>query len=154
APIDVAFIGMHGPWGEDGTIQGLLDILGIPYVGSGVLASSLAMDKVMAKRVLAADGIDVPRGAAVSRADLGRDPASAATAARGIGYPGFVKPVRQGSSFGATPVERPDRLAAAVADALRYDDRALIEEKLSGTELTVGVVGGRDDLAALPVIEI
>jgi D-alanine-D-alanine ligase len=154
SPIDVAFIGMHGPWGEDGTIQGLLDILGIPYVGSGVLASSLAMDKVMAKRVLAADGIDVARGAAVTRAEYARDPSAAARAAEEIGYPVFVKPVRQGSSFGAAPADRPDQLAAAVAEALRYDDRALIEEKLEGTELTVGVVGGAEDLAALPVIEI
>ena len=154
SPVDVAFIGMHGPWGEDGTIQGLLDILGIPYVGSGVLASALAMDKTMAKRVLAADGIDVARGVAVTRAAYARDPGSAAKAAQEIGYPVFVKPVRQGSSFGAAPVERPDQLGAAVADALRYDDRALIEEKLTGTELTVGVIGGDDDLTALPVIEI
>jgi len=154
APIDVAFIGMHGPWGEDGTIQGLLDILGVPYVGSGVLASSLAMDKAMAKRVLAASGIDVARGETVTRAAYARDPGAAAKAAAEIGYPVFVKPVRQGSSFGAAPVERPGDLAAAIADALRYDDRALIEEKLTGTELTVGVIGGDDDLTPLPVIEI
>jgi D-alanine-D-alanine ligase len=154
APIDVAFIGMHGPWGEDGTLQGLLDILGIPYVGSGVLASSLAMDKVMAKRVLAASGIDVPRDAVATRNGYARDPAAAATAAQEIGYPVFVKPVRQGSSFGASIVERPDQLGAAVADALRYDERAMIEEMLRGTELTVGVIGTADDLTALPVIEI
>jgi D-alanine-D-alanine ligase len=154
APIDVAFIGMHGPWGEDGTLQGLLDILGIPYVGSGVLASALAMDKVMAKRVLAADGLDVPRDAVVTRAGYARDPRAAAQAAQEIGYPVFVKPVRQGSSFGAGIVERPDELPAALAEALRYDDRALIEERLEGTELTVGVVGADDDLTALPVIEI
>jgi len=154
APIDVAFIGMHGPWGEDGTIQGLLEILGIPYVGSGVLASSLAMDKVMAKRVLAASGVDVARGVAVTRAAFVKDPSVAAKAAEEIGYPVFVKPVRQGSSFGAAPVERPDELDAAIGDALRYDDRALIEERLAGTELTVGVIGDEDDLTALPVIEI
>lgn len=154
APIDVAFIGMHGPWGEDGTLQGLLDILGIPYVGSGVLASALAMDKVMAKRVLAGAGIDVPRDAVVTLAGHARDGGAAARAAQGVGYPVFVKPVRQGSSFGASIVERPDELAAAVTEALRYDDRALIEEKLEGTELTVSVVGSADDLAALPVIEV
>jgi D-alanine-D-alanine ligase len=154
APIDVAFIGMHGPWGEDGTLQGLLDIIGIPYVGSGVLASSLAMDKVMAKRMLAAAGIDVPRDAGVTRSGYARDPGAAAKAAQDIGYPVFVKPVRQGSSFGAAIVERPDQLGAAVADALRYDDRAMIEELLRGTELTVGVIGNEDDLTPLPVIEI
>ena len=153
-PIDVAFIGMHGPWGEDGTIQGLLEILGIPYVGSGVLASALAMDKVMAKRVLAASGIDVPREAVVTRASQARDPRTARAAAGAIGYPVFVKPVRQGSSFGAAPADGPDQLDAALADALRYDDRALIEEKLEGTELTVGVLGSAEDLSALPVIEI
>ncbi|MBI2982825.1 MAG: D-alanine--D-alanine ligase [Chloroflexi bacterium] len=154
APIDVAFIALHGPWGEDGTLQGLLEILGIPYVGSGVLASALAMDKVMAKRHLAAEGIDVARDAIVTRRSYARDPAAGAAAAQAIGYPVFVKPVQQGSSFGATLVERPDHLGAAIADALRYDDRAMIEERLAGTELTVGVIGGEDDLVALPVIEI
>jgi D-alanine-D-alanine ligase len=154
APIDVAFIALHGPYGEDGTLQGMLELLGIPYVGSGVLASSLAMDKVMAKKLLAASGLDVPREAVITRAGYARDPRAAASAAGEIGYPVFVKPVRQGSSFGATGVEGPDELPAAIAEALRYDDRALIEEKLTGTELTVGVIGSGDDLTALPVIEI
>ena len=154
APIDVAFIALHGPWGEDGTLQGLLEILGIPYVGSGVLASALAMDKVMAKRVLSQAGLDVPKGAVVTRAQYARSPVAAAEAAQGIGYPVFVKPVQQGSSFGATLAERPDQLPAAVAEALRYDDRALIEERIDGTELTVGVIGSDDDIVALPVIEI
>jgi D-alanine-D-alanine ligase len=154
APIDVAFIGMHGPWGEDGTLQGLLEIIGVPYVGSGVAASSLAMDKVMAKRMLAADGLEVPRDAVITRAGYARDPEAAARAAQQIGYPVFVKPVRQGSSFGAGVVERPDQLPAALAEALGYDERVMIEELVRGTELTVGVIGGEDDLSALPVIEI
>ncbi len=154
APIDVAFIALHGPYGEDGTIQGMLDLLGIPYVGSGVLASALAMDKVMAKRVLAGAGLEVPRGAAVTKASYARDPEAAARTTETIGYPVFVKPVRQGSSFGATLVERPDQLGAAISEALRYDDRALIEERLVGTELTVGVIGRDDELLPLPVIEI
>lgn len=155
APIDVAFIALHGPWGEDGTIQGLLEILGIPYVGSGVLASALAIDKVMAKRVLAAAGLEVARDAAVSASAHAREPEAAARAAQAIGYPLVVKPVRQGSSFGITMVERPDQLPAAIVEALRYDDRALIEERLAGRELTVGVIGGGDDdLTPLPVIEI
>lgn len=154
APIDVAFIALHGPWGEDGTLQGLLEIIGIPYVGSGVLASALAMDKVMAKHALAAAGIEVPRDVVVTRAAHAREPDAAARAAREIGYPLFVKPVRQGSSFGAAIVERAEELGAAIEDALRYDDRALVEERLVGTELTVGVIGGDDELTALPVIEI
>ncbi|MDE3112471.1 MAG: D-alanine--D-alanine ligase [Chloroflexota bacterium] len=154
APIDVAFIGLHGPYGEDGTLQGMLELIGIPYVGSGVLASALAMDKVMAKTVLAAAGLDVPRGAVVTRAGYGRDPVAAARAAQEIGYPVVVKPVGQGSSFGVTMVARPDQLGAALAEALRYDQRALVEERLAGTELTVGVIGRDDDLQALPVIEV
>ncbi|MEK6619400.1 MAG: D-alanine--D-alanine ligase, partial [Chloroflexota bacterium] len=130
-----------------------LDILGIPYVGSGVLASALAMDKAMSKTVLAAHGLDVPRGAIVTAADHAGDPERAARDAQAIGYPVVVKPVRQGSSFGISIVERPDQLAFAIAEALRYDDRALIEERIEGRELTCGVIGN-EELVALPVIEI
>jgi len=146
--VDVVFLALYGTWGEDGRIQGLLDTIGIPYTGSGVLASALAMDKVMAKTVMAAAGLDVPRGVVVraaSGADLER--------ARGVGAPAFVKPVAQGSSVGASIVEKPDGLARAIEDALRYDDRALVEEMLRGTELTVAVIGN-DDPMPLPVIEI
>ncbi|HWH24727.1 MAG TPA: D-alanine--D-alanine ligase [Candidatus Limnocylindria bacterium] len=153
-PIDVAFVAIHGQWGEDGTIQGMLELLGIPYVGSGVLASALAMDKVMAKAVLAANGIDVPRGFAVGAAHHERDPRRAAADAGRLGYPLVVKPVSQGSSFGITIVEHASDLPAAIGEALGYDDRVLVEERLVGTELTVGVVGDEADLAALPVIEI
>jgi D-alanine-D-alanine ligase len=151
--IDVAFVAIHGPWGEDGTIQGLLELLGIPYVGSGVLASALAMDKAMARLVLAASGVEVPRGFVVSAAD---EPGGslAARAATELRYPVVVKPVSQGSSFGITIVEGQEGLGAALAEALRYDERALVEERVEGTELTVGVVGREPDPAALPVIEI
>lgn len=144
-PLDVMLIALHGPWGEDGRIQGLLDTLGIPYTGSGVLASALAMDKVMAKTVLAAHGLDVPRGVSVTRAG---DPA-----ARAIPLPAFVKPVQQGSSVGSSIVEQADALEPAIAAALRFDDRALVEERVIGRELTVAVIGN-DELEALPVIEI
>jgi D-alanine-D-alanine ligase len=151
--IDVAFVAIHGQWGEDGTIQGMLELLGIPYVGSGVLASALAMDKVMAKTVLVANGIEVARGFAVDAA-AADEPARVEADAEAIGYPLIVKPVRQGSSFGVTIVDGPDGLAAAIEAALRFDDRALVEERLLGTELTVGVVGNGPELTALPVIEI
>jgi D-alanine-D-alanine ligase len=144
-PLDVVLIALFGPWGEDGKIQGLLDTLGIPYTGSGVLASALAMDKVMAKTVLAANGLDVPHGVVVTRRD---DPA-----ARSIVPPLFVKPVQQGSSVGTHIVERPEELGAAIEDALRYDDRVLVEERVAGRELTVAVIGN-DEPEALPVIEI
>jgi D-alanine-D-alanine ligase len=147
-PVDVVILALHGTWGEDGRIQGLLDTIGIPYTGSGVLSSALAMDKVMAKKVLAADGIDVPRGVVVTSAS-GDD----LTKARDVGLPVFVKPVASGSSVGAAIVTSEEQLAPAIADALKYDDRALVEELIGGTELTVAVIGN-DDLTPLPVIEI
>src|SRR5206468_8430340 len=122
-------------WGEDGRIQGLLDTVGIPYTGSGVLASALAMDKVMAKRVLASEGLDVPRGVVVASAsddDLAE--------ARAVGLPVFVKPVAGGSSVGAAIVTRAEQLAPAIIEALKFDERALIEELVGGTELTVAVI--------------
>jgi D-alanine-D-alanine ligase len=150
-PIDVVLLALFGTWGEDGRIQGLLDTLGVPYTGSGVLASALAMDKEMAKRVLAAAGFDVPRGAVLRARD------DVATA-RSVGFPAFVKPVANGSSVGASIVERESDLAAAVALAFRYEPRGpsarvLVEERIVGRELTVAVIGN-DDLEALPVIEI
>lgn len=144
--IDVAFIALHGPYGEDGRIQGVLDTLGIPYTGSGVLASALAMDKVMAKRVLTAAGLRVPRGAVVRAAGLPDE-------ARTFGPPWVVKPVANGSSFGVSMVDAEAALPAAIAEALGYDERVLVEERLRGTELTCGVIGN-DDLTALPVVEI
>lgn len=153
-PIDVAFVALHGPWGEDGKLQGMLDLLGIPYVGSGVLASAIAMDKAMAKAVLTAAGFDVPRGFVVRTVDNARGPEETARRAQEIGYPLVVKPIQQGSSFGVSMVDRPDQLQAAVVEGLRYDDRVLVEERLMGTELTVGVIGRDDALTALPVIEV
>ena len=152
-PIDVVLIALFGTWGEDGRIQGLLDTLGIPYTGSSVLASALAMDKVMAKAILGAHGIDVPRGAVVrgtGRNDL--------EAARAVGLPAFVKPVASGSSVGASIVERAEDLEQAIAEAFRFEPpgpnaRVLVEERITGRELTVAVIGN-DDLQALPVIEI
>ncbi|MEM8548415.1 MAG: D-alanine--D-alanine ligase [Pseudomonadota bacterium] len=132
---------LHGGAGEDGTVQGALETLGIPYTGSGVLGSALAMDKQRAKAVLAAAGIPVPAGIVlVAGDDLPPLPS----------LPVFVKPVASGSSLGNTPVHTQAALPAAVAAALTHDSRALIEPLLSGPEMTVGVVG---DLA-LPAIRI
>jgi len=147
-PLDVVLIALHGTWGEDGRIQGLLDTLGLPYTGSGVLASALAMDKAMAKTVLAANGIDVPKGVVVT----GTAPADLAQA-RSVGLPAFVKPVASGSSVGASIVTLERDLARAITEALRYDARVLVEERIGGRELTVAVIGN-DEPQALPVIEI
>jgi D-alanine-D-alanine ligase len=147
--IDVAFIALHGPYGEDGTLQGMLDLMGIPYVGSGVLASALAMDKTVARKVLAAEGIPVPRAVVVDREDIGSDVLRRAQAL----VPTFVKPSRQGSSLGMTLVERPEDLGPALERAFEYDSRVLVEERLLGRELTVGIIGNRR-LTPLPVVEI
>jgi D-alanine-D-alanine ligase len=147
-PIDVVLIALHGTWGEDGRIQGLLDTIGVPYTGSGVLASALAMDKEVAKQVLAASGLEVPRGVVVrgtGKADL--------DVARSVGLPAFVKPVGSGSSVGASIVKTDAELTPAIEAALQHDDRVLVEEQIRGRELTVPVIGN-DDLTALPVIEI
>jgi D-alanine-D-alanine ligase len=147
-PLDVVLIALHGTWGEDGRIQGLLDTLGVPYTGSGVKASAIAMDKVMTKTLLAAAGLDVPRGAVV-RSATGADLDSA----RKVGMPAFVKPVASGSSVGASIVRQGEHLGPAISEALKFDERALVEEYLKGTELTVAIIGN-DELQALPVIEI
>lgn len=147
-PLDVVLIALHGTWGEDGRIQGLLDTLGVPYTGSGVKASAIAMDKVMTKTLLAAAGLDVPRGAVV-RSATGADLDSA----RKVGMPAFVKPVASGSSVGASIVRQGEHLGPAISEALKFDERALVEEYLKGIELTVAIIGN-DELQALPVIEI
>jgi D-alanine-D-alanine ligase len=152
APIDVAFPALHGRFGEDGTMQGLLDVLGIPYVGSGTLASALAMDKAMAKRVLAFEGLPVPRGIVLERADHARDAATSVAAALAL-LPAVVKPAGQGSSIGMSMVNEASALPAALDLAFAHDTRVLVEERVRGTELTVGVIGNRE-LQALPVVEI
>jgi D-alanine-D-alanine ligase len=153
--IDVAFLALHGKYGEDGTIQGFLELTGTPYTGSGVLASALAMDKVMAKRVLEADGIPVPRGVHISRGEMFRDPVSALGRARAL-CPAVVKPSKQGSSVGMSLVDGPEAMDLAVRLALEHDDEALVEERIFGMEITVGVLGrtGGAGLEALPVVEI
>jgi D-alanine-D-alanine ligase len=148
--IDVAFIALHGPYGEDGTLQGMLELVGIPYVGSGVLASALAMDKAMARRMLAAEGIPVPRAVVVEEGE--REEPELLSRARAL-IPAFVKPSRQGSSVGMSRVARPEDLAPALSRAFEHDTRVLVEERLEGRELTVGVVGNRRP-SALPVVEI
>lgn len=152
ARIDVAFPALHGPYGEDGTIQGLLEVLGVPYVGSGTLASALAMDKTMAKKVFAADGIPLARGFEVRRADFASDPAGTVDRVAAL-LPVVVKPVHQGSSIGIGMASRRDELEGVLRDAFAFDPRVLVEERIVGTELTAAVIGNRD-LQALPLVEI
>ncbi len=146
-------IALHGKFGEDGTVQGMLDLLGIPYTGSGVLASALAMDKSMTKKVLAADGIAVPESVDFTVAKGEWDKAGVASRLASIGYPVMVKPSRQGSTIGMMKVNAPEELNNAIKEAAAYDEQIIVERFVAGTELTVGVLGN-DDPIALPVIEI
>lgn len=139
---NVIFLALHGGRGEDGTVQAIIDVLGVPYTGSGQLASALAMDKDLAKRVLRDHGI--------ACAEWVMAPATAARVKRSVGLPCVVKPSKQGSSVGMSLVRRPGDLPAALALAARYDDEVMIERFVPGREFTVGVLGD----AALPVVEI
>jgi D-alanine-D-alanine ligase len=139
---DVVFIALHGGVGEDGTVQALLDVIGVPYTGSGHLASALAMDKDLAKRVARDGGLAVPAWVMT--------PVDADAVQRHVAYPCVVKPSKQGSSVGLTLVRRAPDLAAAIELAARYDDEVMVEQFIPGPELTVGILGGEP----LPVIEI
>ncbi len=151
---DVAYIALHGKFGEDGTVQGLLDILGIPYVGSGVLASALGMNKYMSKQIFRQNGIPVARDVLIRRQDL-REPVDhqihqlKAT----IGLPAVVKPNSQGSTVGVTIVRNETDFAGAIATAFSVDEEALVEQYIPGIEVTVAVIGNLHP-RALPVIEI
>ena len=146
---DVAFICLHGRFGEDGTVQGLLELLGIPYVGSGVLASALAMDKVVSKHIFAAEGLTTPPFVVLRTGDA--QDLGAVVAALGTKL--VVKPANEGSSVGMTIVHEPAELPDAVALAFDYDGTVIVEQYVEGVEVTVGVIGN-DDLVALPTLEI
>lgn len=150
---DVVLIALHGKFGEDGTVQGMLDLLGIPYTGSGVLASALCMDKSMTKKVLAADGIPVPESVDFTVVRGKWDEQGVTDAVARVGYPVVVKPSRQGSTIGMTKVNAAQGLNNAIKDAATYDEQIIVEQFIKGTELTVGVLG-TDDPTALPIIEI
>jgi D-alanine-D-alanine ligase len=146
---DVAFICLHGRFGEDGTMQGLLELLDIPYVGSGVLASALAMDKVMSKRVFAQTGLLSPEYVHLHAGDSWTK--EEITAA--LGPKTVTKPACEGSSVGMTIVHTPDELAAGIALALTCDDDMIVERFEPGIEVTVAVLGN-DAPFALPTLEI
>jgi D-alanine-D-alanine ligase len=151
-----AFVALHGRHGEDGTVQGALELLGIPYTGSGVLASALAIDKTTTKRLWAAEGLATPRWVLLRGAELepGSIDAAAEAAATALGLPLIVKPPREGSSIGVTRVDRPEQLPAAVRAAAGHDSEVLCEECIVGDELTCAVLGEADAAEALPVIRI
>ena len=146
------FIALHGRFGEDGTVQGALELLGIPYTGSGVMASSVCIDKVMTKRIWLADGLSTPRYVLLRRGAY--SPADVASVSEALGLPLIVKPAREGSSIGLTKVTRADQMAEAVAQAAQLDADVLCEQFISGDEVTCPVLGTGADARALPVIRI
>jgi D-alanine-D-alanine ligase len=150
---DVVFIALHGPGGEDGTVQGFLETLNIPYTGSGVLASALAMDKVRTKALLSTENVILPADLTFYRRDAGRVRRAAAEIADRLGFPVIVKPNQQGSTFGCSVVREAGEVDAALELAFRYDTTVLVEQRIEGTEITVAVLGN-DDLVALPAVEI
>jgi D-alanine-D-alanine ligase len=140
--VDVVFPILHGPFGEDGTVQGLFELADLPYVGSGVLASALAMDKAMAKVVLAQAGLPQAPYLVVPERDWRADPDRVAAEVEGrLAYPVFTKPARLGSSIGISKVKIPDGLAAGLADAFAHDTKALVEQGVVARELECGVLG-------------
>jgi D-alanine-D-alanine ligase len=149
--IDIYFPVLHGPFGEDGTIQGLLDMAGVPYVGAGVAGSALGMDKALAKSVLRDHGLPVVPFLVVRESELKEDgPKLLRRIRRSLPLPLFVKPANLGSSVGITKVKDPDALPAAIETALRYDPTVLIEKGISGRELEVSVLGNEAPEASLP----
>lgn len=141
--VDVVFPLLHGPYGEDGTLQGLLELAGIPYVGSGVLASAAAMDKEYMKILLAVRGLPVGPYAVISERDWGSDRDGQLTVASALGFPLFVKPARGGSSLGVCRVVDEMGLPAAVEEARRHDRKVLVEAAVAGREIECGVLDGR-----------
>jgi D-alanine-D-alanine ligase len=147
--LDFAFILLHGPLGEDGTMQGFLDLLGLPYQGAGVLGSALAMDKNLAKIMYRQAGLTVPAWCMVGEKDV----AALEPVLAGLSLPVVIKPSRQGSSLGMSIAHTAAELAAGLKEALRYDREIMVEQFIRGREITGGVLGNRE-LTALPLVEI
>ncbi|HEY5662552.1 MAG TPA: D-alanine--D-alanine ligase family protein [Ilumatobacter sp.] len=139
---------LHGPMGEDGTVQGLLELANVAYVGSGVLGSAVAMDKAMAKQVLAAAGIPQARHRAFAEHEL--TPGLTTELVAELGLPCFVKPANMGSSVGVNKARDVDELREAIAHALTYDEWVLVEEAIVGREIEVAVIGNREPRASIP----
>lgn len=152
--VEMAFLTLHGRLGEDGTVQGVLELLEIPYTGSGVLASALAMDKLMSKRIFRAEGIPVAEDVVLTAVDM--ESAGLRRIAEGValdlGFPCMVKPNREGSTLGSSRASNTEELEKALEKALEYDDMVLVERFIRGRELTVGLLG--EEPEALPVLEV
>ena len=152
AQLDVVFPVLHGPYGEDGTVQGLLDLAGIPYVGAGVAASALGMDKVLFKDVMRAHGIPVVQYIVVKRKEWERDPEGVLDRVeQELGYPVFTKPANLGSSVGVNKCRNRKELARGLTDAAQYDRKLLVEAAVpQAREIEVSVLGNDDPIASVP----
>jgi D-alanine-D-alanine ligase len=149
--IDVVFPVLHGPYGEDGTVQGLLELADIPYVGADVLGSALGMDKALMKTVFQAHGLPVVDFLVIKRKEWDRDPTEVMQRIEdALDYPCFVKPVNLGSSVGISKVHQRDELASALDLAARYDRKMLAEQGINAREIEVSVLGNDDPIASLP----
>jgi D-alanine-D-alanine ligase len=144
--IECAFIALHGRFGEDGTIQGMLELMKIPYTGSGVLASALALHKIMAKKLFLCEKIPTPSFEVVHRQEIGKEPIRNIS----LTFPVIVKPAREGSTIGVSIIKTEDELVIALKEAGKYDEEILVEEFMKGKEITVGIL---EDIS-LPIIEI
>jgi D-alanine-D-alanine ligase len=147
---DVVFPVLHGTYGEDGTVQGMLELAGVAYVGAGVLGSAIGMDKDVAKRLLRDAGLPVVEFRVVTAAAHAASPATASAAAAALGYPLFVKPANAGSSVGVTRVRDAAGLEAALATALSFDRKALLERAVDAREIECAVLGNDDPRASVP----
>jgi D-alanine-D-alanine ligase len=147
---DVVFPILHGPFGEDGTIQGLLELLGVPYVGAGVLGSAVGMDKAVQKALLRTAGLRVAPHVVVHERDWREDPAGVEADVAALGYPVFAKPAALGSSVGITKVHEPEHLRPGVDRALAYGRKVLVERAMEGArELEISVLGNDDPVASV-----
>ena len=148
----MVFNALHGKFGEDGMIQGTLDMLGIPYTGSGVLAAAVTMDKAASKRIFVAEGISTPRAHTYQQYEIKRGLTK--EIAEEFGFPVVVKAASQGSSIGVYIVEEISALEQAIRDAFSYNDEIVVEEFIRGREITVAVWGNAEEKEAMPIIEI
>jgi D-alanine-D-alanine ligase len=145
--VDVVFIALHGSGGEDGTVQGMLDLIGINYTGSGVLASALAIDKIYSKTIFTQNGLLTPKSVNLSSS-------SDKIAVSALSLPLIIKPARGGSSIGNSNITSRTQINSAIKNALRYDNNALVEEYIEGIEITCAILEKGQEARALPLIEI
>jgi len=155
--IDIAFLALHGGWGEGGTIQAICRLMGIPFTSSDVLGSALAIDKLATKKVLKSEGILTPPCLIFSKKDIkkrGYLESFTQQVKVKLGFPVILKPVREGSTIGVKVIGKKDNLKSELESYTNYGNILLVEKYINSTEVTVGVLGLRDDLEALPIIEI